>query len=60
LYLARKRTGLTLGEIGVALGGLEYKAVSKALQRFESSLAHDAVKRAMVRDCLEDMSHVET
>jgi len=60
LHLARKRAGLTLGEIGVALGGLEYKAVSKALQRFESSLAHDAVKRAMVRDCLEDMSHVET
>ena len=46
--------------IGVALGGLEYTAMSEALQRFEPSLAHDAVKQALVRDCLEDMSNVET
>jgi hypothetical protein len=35
---ARKRSGLTLRQIGETLGGLEYKTVGKAVQRFEASL----------------------
>lgn len=60
LYLARQRSGLTLRQIGEALGIAEYKTVGKAVQRFEASLANDAAKRRSVGDCLLDLSLVET
>ena len=60
LYLARKRSGLTLGEIGQAVGGVEYKTVGKALQRFEASLEKDPARKAVVVQCLKEMSNVET
>ena len=41
LYLARKRSGLTLCEIGEKAGGVEYKAVSAAVQRFAKRLESD-------------------
>ena len=60
LYLARKRSGLTLRQIGAELGGLEYKTVGKAVQRFEQSLARDAEKRRTAASCLAQLSLVET
>jgi hypothetical protein len=60
LYLARQRTGLTLGEIGVALGIKEYKTVGKAVQRFTAALSGDKGKRRLVKACLHEMSLVET
>lgn len=60
LYLARKRSGLTLSQIGAELGMPEYKAVGKAVQRFEKSLANDASRRRLVTECMNDLSLVET
>ncbi len=60
LYLARKRTGLTLAALGVAVGGLTYKAVSKAIQRFEAALPDDPAKDRLVRLCVKDLANGET
>jgi hypothetical protein len=60
VYLARKRSGLPLRQIGEALGIEQYKTVGKAVQRFERSLAAEASKRRAARDCLEQLSLVET
>ncbi len=59
LYLTRKRNGLTLQEIVKALGIREYKTVSRAVQRFESSLPSQRVKRQMVKECINELSQVE-
>ena len=59
-YLARKRSGLTLQEIGKALDIREYKTVSRAVQRFESSLPSQHVKRQMMKECINELSQVET
>ena len=60
LYLVRRRSGLTLSEIGQAFGIAEYKTVAAAIKRFEGSLAKDADKSRMVTACLREMSKVET
>jgi REP element-mobilizing transposase RayT len=60
LYLARKRSGLTLTAIGVATGDLPYKTVSKAVQRFEQRLLHEPDVRRITDQCLADVSNVET
>jgi len=52
LYLARQRTGLTLKEIGAALGIDEYKDVGKAVQRFTGALHQDIAKRRLTAECL--------
>ena len=59
-YLARQRSGLTLRAIGSALGIKEYKTVGRAVQRFAAALSHDRIKRQMVKECLAEMSLVET
>lgn len=59
-YLARKRSGLTLQQIGTALNVHNYKTVSKALQRFALSLASEHGRRAVAEDCLAQLSNVET
>ena len=60
IYLARQRSGLTLRQIGQALGGIEYKTVGKAAQRFAASLATDRARARMVKECLHGLSFVET
>jgi putative transposase len=60
LYLARKRSGLTLAQIGEALGGLDYKTVGKAVQRFETTLNQDRTRRKVADECLAELSYVET
>jgi putative transposase len=59
LYVARKRSGLTLRQIGAALGGLEYKTVGKAVQRFEVALAKDVTRRRALERCLAELSIVD-
>ena len=39
LYVARRRTGLTLRELGEAAGGMDYTAVSMAIKRCGERLA---------------------
>jgi hypothetical protein len=60
LYLARQRSGLTLGALGAALGLPEYKTVGKAVQRFEASLRRDRERRRVASRCLRQLSIVET
>lgn len=60
LYLARQRSGLTLQEIGTALGIAEYKTVGKAVQRFTIALSRDGAKRQLTKECLNELSLVET
>lgn len=60
LYLARRRSGLTLGDLGRELGIAEYKTVAAAIKRFETSLAQDSAKRNMAERCIREMQKVET
>jgi putative transposase len=60
LYLARKRSGMTLCELGQAAGGVDYKSVSKAVKRFERKLESDKALRQITERCLNQMSKVET
>jgi hypothetical protein len=60
LYLARMKSGLTLRRIGEIAGGMDYKAVSKAIGRFKASLDHVPARRRLVKRCLKDLSNVET
>jgi REP element-mobilizing transposase RayT len=59
LYLARQRSGLTLKEIGEALGIQEYKTVGKAVQRFAAALPRDRAKQRLVKECLKELALVE-
>jgi hypothetical protein len=60
LYLARKRSGLTLRQISDGLGGLDYRAAAKAVQRFEATLLSDRERRLLAEQCLSEMSDVQT
>ncbi|MCX6991636.1 MAG: hypothetical protein NT011_00680, partial [Kiritimatiellaeota bacterium] len=60
LYLARKRSGMTLREIGECAGGLDYKTIGKATERFCHRLKTDAVLHKQTNKCLRQMSLVET
>ncbi|MFC1498612.1 transposase [Verrucomicrobiota bacterium] len=60
LYLARKRSGLTLQELGDWLGGVSYKTVSKVVERFTIKIKSDRKILSVVNECIEQMSNVET
>jgi len=60
LYLARKRGGYTLRELGDWLEGVNYKTVSKQIQRFEQKLDDDRSLARKARRCLRQLSTVET
>ena len=60
LYLARKRSGCTLREIGDWLGGIDYKTVSKAVERFSKKMDDDNELAKAVKRCMHEMSNVET
>lgn len=55
LYLARRRSGLTLREMGGRAGGMDYKAVSARIRRFEQMLQSDAKLRKVVDLCVAQM-----
>ncbi len=60
MFLARRRSGLTWMQIGAELGIKEYKTVGKAVQRFAAAIPADHAKRKLVKECLHEMSLVET
>jgi len=41
LYIGRQRCGLTLGELGVAAGGIDYRSVGGAVKRIAQRAARD-------------------
>ena len=55
LYSARKRSGCTLKEIGGRVGGMNYKAISRALFRFEQRLAKDKKLATRTKKLLSKM-----
>jgi putative transposase len=59
IYLLKKHTGMTNGEIGELFGGLTYSAVAKVCGRFSKSLATDAALRAKLRVIEREMSKVK-
>jgi hypothetical protein len=56
LYLARKRSGLILRQIGEASGITQYKTVGKVVHRFKRSLAIEVSRRRAARDCIRQVS----
>jgi REP element-mobilizing transposase RayT len=59
LWAARRYGGMTLAEIGKAVGGMDYAAVSMAIKRFEQRAAADPQIRRW-RDQVESVLNVET
>jgi len=52
LYVARRCTGLTLGELGIAAGGMDYAAVAAAVRRFERRLTRNRTLRGQCEKIL--------
>lgn len=59
LVVARRCCGLTLRELGMQVGGLDYAAVSIAIKRFEKSSRKSKTLRA-ARARAEELLKVET
>jgi putative transposase len=59
LRVARRYTGMTLGELGAAAGGMDYAAVGMALRRLNSTLAATPAL-CRVEAQIVDMLDVET
>jgi putative transposase len=59
LYLGRKQGALSLRELGAAVGGVDYAAVSVAVKRFERRLARDKTLRQAVKTA-NQLLNVET
>ena len=59
LYVARYRSGKTLKEIGEAVGNMNYKAVGKAVERFQHRLKSDTRLAAQTSRCVHYLSFVE-
>ena len=57
-WLARRYTGATLGEIGMAMGGRDYAAVGMAISRFARRLKKDRALRHSVHE-VESLLNVE-
>ena len=60
LWVARKRCGLTLRELGKAVGGMEYFAVSKAITRLNERLRKRKSLRLPLRHIEGYLSNVQT
>ena len=60
IYIARLRCGLTLGQIGGQLGGLDYKLVSSAAERFRRRMKTDTKIERLVKQCLSTLENNET
>jgi len=59
LSLARRRSGLTLRELGERAGGMDYRAVAKAVERFELRLSGDRRLRRVRKKLLNAMANVK-
>ena len=60
LWVARKRCGLTLRELGKAVMGMEYFAVSKAITRLSARLKTQKPLRLSLRRVENYLSNVQT
>lgn len=60
LYLARRRSGMTLSQLGESAGGMAYKTVFAQVKRMERRLMKDAALRAVYEDCQKELSNIET
>ena len=60
LSLARRRSGLTWRELGERVGGMDYRAVAKAVERFEIKLSDDKRLRRVRDRLLRAMANVKT
>jgi hypothetical protein len=54
LYLARRCTGLTLRELGVSAGGMDYSAVAATIRRFEKRVETEKPLSAQARAILNE------
>jgi len=54
-YLARKRSGCTLAELGDRAGGMKYKAVSIAITRLNKKLETDKHLARIVKRCINQL-----
>jgi len=55
LYLARRRSGLSLKAVGEQAGGMDDKAMSQAVARLSCRLNGDASLRRIVSRCLRQL-----
>ena len=60
LLLGRRHCGLSLRELGSAVGGVDYHAVSKALTRIEKRMLSDSTLRSVIDKTEATMSNDET
>jgi hypothetical protein len=58
LWGVRRWSGLTLKEAGRQAGGINFSAVSKAIQRFEQEAKHEPHRQKLQKFILQ-MSNVE-
>jgi hypothetical protein len=58
--LARKRTGLTLSQLGEQVGGMGYKTVFARIKYLETRMRKDAALREVYRHCKERLAIRET
>ena len=52
-YVARRCTGLTLRQLGVSAGGMDYSAVAASIKRFAQRLQRESSVRAQVQAILK-------
>jgi REP element-mobilizing transposase RayT len=55
MYLARRRCGMKLAELGAALGGLDYATVSAAVKRFGERLDENKALAAVAKQAEAEM-----
>jgi hypothetical protein len=59
LALARRLSGMSLRDLGMAAGGMDYGAVSEAVRRMEHRLVTDKQLRNMQRKIMTEMLKIE-
>ena len=55
MYLARRRCGMKLAELGKAVGGLDYATVSAAVKRFGETMSRDKELAKLTRNAEDEM-----
>lgn len=60
LALARKLSGMSLGDLGTAAGGMDYGAVSEAIRRMEHRLVGDKSLSNIHRKIMTEILNIET
>jgi len=60
LCLSRRRSGLTLQQIGECVDGMAYKTVFAQIKHFEAKLKEYPILKATYEQCQNQMANVET